>query len=48
MRVALLCLLLAGCTSLPSLQYCDRVSYERIGSHVELAASCSVPIGINL
>jgi hypothetical protein len=49
MRIALLCLLLSGCSSMlgaiPSLQHCERVSYERIGKHVSIAAECTAPIG---
>lgn len=41
--------LLTGCAqlfgSLPSLQYCSEVSYERNGNQIKLEARCQAPIG---
>jgi hypothetical protein len=45
MRYVLL-LFLSGCTAtdfLPSLQYCDRVLYQRELKEVAIAAQCQVP-----
>ena len=44
--------LLVGCTGLvsyapavfPSLEYCDNVVYIRKGNHVDVQASCRVPV----
>ena len=48
----LLVLILAffpGCAqlfgSLPSMQYCNEVKYERRGNQIELTARCAAPIG---
>lgn len=42
---ALLAVLLAGCTGLPSMRYCDKVEYVRDGSVIKLTAECQAPIG---
>jgi hypothetical protein len=45
----LMAVLLGGCSQLaavtPSLQYCERVQYERNGNQITLRAECSAPIG---
>lgn len=49
-------LLLTGCTAmsalglgpadvLPSLRYCDQVTYQRNGTAMEVRATCKVPAG---
>lgn len=50
MRTLLLLVLVAlpGCMlagSLPSLQYCDEVTYQRSGNQIKLDARCRAPIG---
>lgn len=37
--------LLSGCSSLPSMKYCDEVSYLRKGSQIEIHALCQAPVG---
>lgn len=43
--LAVLVLGLAGCPALPSMQYCDEVSYTRRGTEIEIEAKCRAPIG---
>lgn len=38
-------LLLAACTSLPTMQYCEKVEYKRDGSHITVRAECQAPVG---
>ena len=47
MRVSLLLVIamLAGCSSIPSMRYCDKVEYKREGSKIIINAECSAPIG---
>jgi hypothetical protein len=35
---------LAGCSSMPSLEYCSDVSYVRSGSIITINAKCNAPI----
>jgi hypothetical protein len=44
---ALLVALLAGCSSMPSLQYCDQVEYVRNGADITLKAHCRAPVGMS-
>lgn len=37
--------LLAGCSSLPSMKYCDTVEYKRDGTRVTIHAECHAPVG---
>ena len=37
--------LLAGCSSLPSMKYCDSVVYTRTGSAIHIEADCRAPVG---
>lgn len=37
--------LFAGCSAMPSMQYCDRVEYVREGSKIKLTAECRAPVG---
>ncbi len=50
MRIAIIALLLSGCTAVsevvPSLKYCGYVKYERIERDFELRANCTIPAGI--
>lgn len=43
--IAVAVLLLAACSSLPSMKYCDKVEYTRVGSKVVLHAECNAPVG---
>lgn len=43
--VALIALLLAGCSALPSMRYCDHVEYVRDGSRITVKAQCTAPVG---
>lgn len=36
---------LSGCSALPSMQYCDQVSYTRNGTHIIVHAECTAPVG---
>lgn len=38
-------LLLAGCSVMPSMKYCDHVEYVRDGSRIKLTAECQAPVG---
>ena len=40
--------LLAACSALPSMQYCDEVHYDRTGNKIKLNAECSAPIGTQI
>lgn len=48
MKTVLVVFLLSGCSSLPTMQYCDQVKYERNGSQIHLEAECRAPIGGSL
>lgn len=37
--------LIAGCSSLPSMQYCENVKYERTGNRIRVEADCHAPVG---
>ena len=39
---------LAGCSSLPSMQMCDTVTYHREGLNVTIHAECRAPINNSL
>lgn len=41
----ILVLMLNGCSSLPTMQYCDKVEYTRTGNVIVLHAECKAPIG---
>lgn len=41
----ILLIMLNGCSSLPSMQYCDKVKYERAGNLIHLEAECRAPVG---
>lgn len=41
----LLAFLAAGCSGLPSFQYCNEVTYQRTGNQVKIDARCQLPIG---
>jgi len=43
--LAVLVLGLAGCPALPSMQYCDEVSYTRKGTEIESESKCRAPVG---
>lgn len=43
--VILLLVFLAGCSALPSMQYCDDVTYTRKGSEIRVEAVCRAPVG---
>lgn len=38
-------LLLAGCSAMPTMKYCEHVEYIRDGSRIKLTAECMAPIG---
>lgn len=38
-------LVLGGCQSLPSMQYCQQVTYQRHGNLIHIEASCQAPMG---
>lgn len=38
-------IVLAGCSTIPSMRYCDKVSYDRDGTKVVIHAECTAPIG---
>lgn len=44
-HLALVCLLLSACSALPSMQYCDDVSYIRNGNEIHVEATCRAPVG---
>ena len=46
--IAILAAMLTGCAALPSMQYCDEVSYIRSGSQIHLEATCHAPVGAGL
>lgn len=46
--VLVILVLLAGCSALPSMQYCDQVSYTRNGSEIHVQATCRAPVGAGL
>lgn len=37
--------LLSGCSSLPTMKYCDKVEYTRDGSKITIHAECRAPVG---
>lgn len=37
--------LVSGCSALPSMKYCDSVSYTRVGSEIHIEAECRAPVG---
>lgn len=37
--------LLTGCSSLPSMQSCERVEYIRDGNRIHIEADCHAPVG---
>lgn len=39
---------LAGCSSLPTMQYCDKVEYKRDGIKIHVEADCHAPVGGSL
>jgi hypothetical protein len=41
----ILVIMLNGCSSLPTMQYCDKVNYTRSGNLIHLEAECRAPIG---
>lgn len=40
--------LLAACSQLPSMQYCEQVQYTRTGNQITLHAECRAPVGGSL
>jgi hypothetical protein len=36
---------LAGCSSLPTMRYCEKVEYKRDGSKIHIEAECQAPVG---
>jgi hypothetical protein len=38
--------LLTGCADLPTMQYCDKVKYERTGNLIVIEAECRAPVGM--
>ena len=44
--LVLLALLMVGCSSIPSMRYCDKVEYVRNGTKATLHAECQVPAGL--
>lgn len=43
--MVLLTCILVGCSAIPTMQYCDKVDYNRTGNKVLVYAECSVPVG---
>lgn len=41
-------LLLNACTNIPSMQYCDKVSYSRTGNLIHVEADCRAPVDIGM
>lgn len=41
----LLVLFLSSCSDLPTMKYCDKVTYERNGSHAHMEMDCQLPVG---
>lgn len=39
---------LSGCQAVPSMKYCDEVSYTRSGSKIYIEAQCTAPIGSSM
>lgn len=39
---------LSGCQAVPSMKYCDEVSYTRSGSKIHIEAECTAPIGSSI
>lgn len=37
--------MLSGCSSLPTMRYCDKVEYIRDGSKITIHAECRAPVG---
>ena len=37
--------MLAGCSAMPTMKYCEHVEYIRDGSRIKLTAECMAPIG---
>lgn len=46
--VVLFLAILAGCSAMPTMQYCDRVEYKRDGSRITIKAECQAPVGGSL
>jgi type IV pilus biogenesis protein CpaD/CtpE len=46
--LAIATLLLAGCGSLPSMKYCDSVSYTRTGTVIHIEADCRTTVGAGI
>jgi hypothetical protein len=40
-----LAVLLGGCSAMPTMKYCETVSYERHGSKITIMAECHAPVG---
>ncbi len=38
----------SGCSSLPSMQYCDHVEYQRTGNMMTISAQCRAPVGSSI
>lgn len=45
LAVSVVALILPGCGALPSMKYCDKVTYIRDGSVITVHAECRAPIG---
>ena len=47
--IAIALIALSGCAallgSLPTMQYCDKVTYTRDGNRIKMTAECAAPIG---
>ena len=43
--LVLFVILLAGCSALPTLKYCEKVEYVRDGNKIHLTAECMAPVG---
>lgn len=47
--IAIALLALSGCAALvgnlPTMQYCDKVTYVRNGNQIKMTAECAAPIG---
>lgn len=43
--VILLAALLAGCGAIPTMKYCDEVTYTRKGGQVHIEARCQASVG---
>ena len=43
--IVIVYLALTGCSSMPSMKYCDKVEYVRDGSKITIHAECRAPVG---